>query len=91
MGVGVLQRTAQKAPVFQAGDEWAFLIWGKGGGRTAFVFALMVKPSFDGFTSTSWASRLRYKNGPIMAESQQERKARHHHVVELPETSAPEE
>jgi hypothetical protein len=30
-------------------------------------------------------------DGPIMAESQQEQKARHRHVVELPETSAPEE
>jgi predicted RNase H-like HicB family nuclease len=25
-----LQETAQKAPVFQAGDEWAFLLWGLG-------------------------------------------------------------
>jgi hypothetical protein len=30
-------------------------------------------------------------NVPIMAESQQERKTRHRHVMELPETSAPEE
>jgi hypothetical protein len=30
-------------------------------------------------------------SGSIMAESQQERKARHRHVVQLPEKSAPEE
>ena len=34
---------------------------------------------------------LGYRNGPVMAESQQESKTRHRHVVELPETSAPEE
>jgi hypothetical protein len=30
-------------------------------------------------------------SGSIKAESQQERKARHRHVVQLPEKSAPEE
>jgi hypothetical protein len=30
-------------------------------------------------------------SGSSMAESQQERKARHRHVVQLPEKSAPEE
>jgi hypothetical protein len=52
----LLQRAAQKASVFQAGDEWAFLLWGGGGGRTAVVFALLLNPSFDGFTLTSWAT-----------------------------------
>jgi hypothetical protein len=27
-----LQKTAQKAPVFQVGDEWAFLVWDLGRG-----------------------------------------------------------
>jgi hypothetical protein len=27
-----LQRTAQKAPVMHAGDEWAYLLWGLGMG-----------------------------------------------------------
>ena len=34
---------------------------------------------------------LGYMSGPIMAESQEERKARHRHVMELPEKPAPEE
>lgn len=34
---------------------------------------------------------LGYMSGPIMAESQEERKTRHSHIVELPEKSAPEE
>jgi hypothetical protein len=34
---------------------------------------------------------LEYMSGPLMAESQEERKTRHSHVVELPEKSAPEE
>lgn len=34
---------------------------------------------------------LGYMSGPIMAESQQEREARHSHIVELSEKSAPEE
>ena len=32
-----------------------------------------------------------YMSGPIMAESPEERKTRHSHIVELPEKPAPEE
>ncbi len=47
--------------------------------------------ALPGLFDILWGSRLRSMSGPIMAESQQERKARHSHVVQLPEKSAPEE
>jgi hypothetical protein len=31
MGCEKFTETAHSSPVFQAGDEWAFLIWGLGG------------------------------------------------------------
>jgi hypothetical protein len=61
--------------------------WRQDGLSVRFVVAYLVRWfHFDilGFL-------LGYLNGPLLAESQQERKARHSHVVELPEKSAAEE
>jgi hypothetical protein len=70
------------------------------------VFALLLNISFNGFAADIAYGREeigrraqhrqssqmgKFPSGPIIAESQEERKAHHSHVAELPEKSAPEE
>ena len=67
----IYRERPRKPCFFQAGDEWAFLVWGRGGGRTALVFALLLNISFNGFAADVACCREEIGRRPQHRQSSQ--------------------